>query len=231
MAIKSRFAWIFLIAVLLSFSGCANVKPRDYSAFRESNPRSLLVLPPLNHSPDIKASGSVLSLTTLPLAESGYYVIPVGVMTETFRQNGLDNPEDIQSVNISKLRDIFGADAALYMEITEYGSSYKIISSDTVVTANAKLVDLRTGTTIWDGTASASSAEDRDNSQGGIVGMLLVAIVEQVVNTTTDKGHTIAARMNERLLTAGQPYGLLYGPRSPNFGKNQSRPWTSVRPL
>lgn len=216
------FVWVVLINVVLGLSGCATVKPRDYSAFRQSNPKSLLVLPPLNHSPDTKAVGSVLSLTTFPLAESGYYVIPVGVMTETFRQNGLDSPEDIHNVEISKLRDIFGADAALYMEITDYGSSYKIISSDTVVTAKAKLVDLRNGMTLWDGSATASSAEDRNsNNQGGLVGMLLIAIIDQVVNTTTDKGHAMAARMNQRLLSAGRPNGLLYGPRSPNYGKVQ----------
>lgn len=217
-----RFICFFFISMILGLGGCATVKPRDYSAFRQSNPKSLLVLPPLNHSPDVKATGSVLSVTTFPLAESGYYVIPVGVMTETFRQNGLDNPEEIQNVEISKLRDIFGADAALYMEITDYGSSYKIITSDTVVTAKAKLVDLRTGVILWDGSATASSAEDRNNNnQGGIVGMLLVAIIDQVVNTTTDKGHAMAVKMNQRLLSAGQPNGLLYGPRSPNYITNQ----------
>lgn len=49
-----------------------------------------------------------------------------------------------------------------------------VISSETAVTAKAKLVDLRNGKTLWEGTAHASSAEQQSNSGGGLVGMLIV---------------------------------------------------------
>ncbi|WP_425479073.1 GNA1162 family protein [Xanthomonas populi] len=58
---------------------------RDDTAYRASKPRSILVLPPLSHAPDEDAGLSVLSVTTLPLAEAGYDVMPLAPVYETFR--------------------------------------------------------------------------------------------------------------------------------------------------
>ena len=70
--------------------GCATKAPSyDYAAFLRAKPASLLVMPPLNESPDIKASPSVWAQATRPLAEAGYYVLPVTLVDETFRQNGV----------------------------------------------------------------------------------------------------------------------------------------------
>ncbi|GAA3538131.1 DUF799 domain-containing protein [Zobellella aerophila] len=206
------------IVLAASLGGCVTPEPYDYSAFEQSRPRSILVLPPANQSPDIKASYSLLSQVTYPLAESGYYVLPVAVVDETFRQNGLVNPEEIQGVSVAKLHEIFGADAVLYLDVTEYGTTYMVISSDTRVTAEARLVDLRTGQLLWAGTATASSSEQESSSGGGLVGMLVQAAVTQIANTLTDKGHQVAGITSARLLSAARPNGILYGPRSPHYG-------------
>src|SRR5471032_2340494 len=105
--------------------GCATKKPAfDYTAFKAAKPRSIVVLPPLNNSPEVNASNSVYAQVTYPLAEAGYYVLPVAVVSETFKQNGLVSANDIQGVEAKKLSEIFGADAALYMSISKYGSTY-----------------------------------------------------------------------------------------------------------
>jgi hypothetical protein len=211
-----KLAVSLLAAALLG--GCVTPKTVDYAAFKESKPRSILVMPPVNESPDIKATYSLYSQVTFPLAEAGYYVMPVALVDETFKQNGLTNATEIQETSPAKLREIFGADSALYVKVTQYGTSYMVISSQTVVTATAKLVDLRTGTALWTGTASASSDEGGNNSGGGLIGMLITAAVKQIVNSSTDAGHPIAGVTSARLLSAGQPAGLLYGPRSPKYG-------------
>ncbi|WP_225433316.1 DUF799 domain-containing protein [Thauera sedimentorum] len=205
-----------LVAAALLSSGCATQQPYDYTAYKESRPSSILVLPPLNMSPDVLATNSVLSHVTLPLAESGYYVFPVTLVNETFKQNGLVNPAEMHDVTLQKLRDIFGADAALYITVRQYGTTYAIISSESRVTAEARLIDLRTEQTLWSGTATASSAEGRSSS-GGLVGLLVSALVHQIVESTTNRAHPIAGITSNRLLAAGRPNGILYGPRSPNY--------------
>lgn len=207
----------------LFFVGCASHKaaPFDYTAFKAAKPRSIVVLPPLNESPEVSATYGMLSQVSYPLAESGYYVMPVAVVDETFKQNGLTNAADIHAVGANKLREIFGADAALYVTVTNYGSTYNVISSNVIVTAKAKLVDLKTGTEIWSGTASASSAETQNNQGGGLVGALVAAAVKQILNSTTDASWRIAGITSNRLLSANTQNGILYGPRSPNYGKPQ----------
>jgi hypothetical protein len=210
---------IISLAAMLILGGCATQKQYDYTAFKESRPASILVLPPLNSSPDIKATYSMLSQTTAPLAESGYYVFPVTLVDETFKQNGMTSPGDIHSIPIQKLRDIFGADTALYINVKQYGTSYAIISSETRVTAEGRLVDLRSGRTLWEGAATASSAEG-DNNSGGLIGMLVNAAIKQIIETISSQGHIIAGRTSARLLTAGRPNGILFGPRSPMYQKD-----------
>ncbi|MDD2343108.1 MAG: DUF799 domain-containing protein [Tolumonas sp.] len=215
----NRFAGIFALLIALVMTGCATPKSYDYTAYKQSRPKSILVLPPQNHSPDVKATYSMLSQVTFPLAESGYYVFPVAVVDETFRQNGLTEPADIHAVAPAKLRQIFGADAALYIDIKDYGTSYMVLSSNTVVTADAKLVDLKTGQLLWSGTATASSGE-QDTSSSSLVGMMVQAVVNQIAHTITDKGHEIAGITSVRLLSAGHPNGILFGPKSPTYGKD-----------
>ncbi|KAB0649801.1 MULTISPECIES: DUF799 domain-containing protein [Burkholderia] len=213
------FKLMSVLSIVALLSACAQpVKRPDYTAFKKSQPRSILVLPPLNETSDVAATYGMLSQMTLPLAESGYYVVPVAVMDETFKQNGLTNAAEIQQTSPAKLREIFGADAALYSKVSQYGTVYRILASATVVSASAKLVDLRTGDVLWQGRASASSDEGGNNGGGSLIGMLVTAAVKQIANTLIDQSHDVAAFTSTRLLSAGPPNGLLYGPHSPKYG-------------
>ncbi len=215
---KSFFVLCGMLTVLL-LTGCAQPKQYDYSAFKQSKPKSILVLLPQNETPEVMASYGFMSQVTLPLAESGYYVFPVAVVEETFKQNGLTSAQDINSVSLEKLNQIFGADAVLYLNVKQYGTSYQIIMSDTRVTVGAKLVDAHSGDILWSGGATASNTEN-NSSSGGIIGMLVSAVVTQISDSITDKSHQIAGITSGRLLFAGHPNGILYGPRSPKFGKD-----------
>lgn len=206
------------LALLALVTGCATVTPYDYTAFINAKPATLLVLPPLNDSPEIKATPGVWAQATLPLAEAGYYVLPVTLVDETFRQNGLTDANDIQNVSIEKLHEFFGADAAVYLHIKQYGTTYAVIGSDTRVEVDGRIVDLRSGDVLWEGTAHASSSEQQQ-AQGGLVGLLVGALVNQIVGTVTDAAFNYAAIADQRLLGAPQVNGVLPGPRSPNYGQ------------
>ena len=208
-------------AALLAMTGCATQKtPFDYTAYKQSRPSSILVLPPVNNSPEVQVTHSMLSYATVPLAEAGYYVLPVTLVAEAFKENGMTQPNDMHATSADKLRQIFGADAALYITINKYGTSYLVVSSASVVSAEAKLVDLKTGKLLWNGAAFASSEEGQNQSQGGLAALLITAIVKQVMATTLDQSHRVAGVATARLLSGGMPNGVLYGPRSPNFGKD-----------
>ncbi|WP_430522112.1 GNA1162 family protein, partial [Klebsiella pneumoniae] len=76
---------------------------------------------------------------------------------------------DIHAVSPSKIREIYGAESVLKKDVTQYGTSYQVIASETRVSASAKLVDLRNGALLWSGHDSASSAEG-DTASNVLVG-------------------------------------------------------------
>lgn len=215
------FARILSAFVLItSLSACVSMPPaHDYTAFKAANPASVIILPPLNNTPEVIAPYSVMTQLATPIAESGFYVFPVAMVNQTFNNNGLTQAADIQAVPTTKLKEIFGADTALYVTIDDYGTSYVVISSETRVTVTASLVDLETGNMLWTGAATASSAEQQNANSGGLVGMLVQAAVNQIFETVTDRGFDIAAITSARLLSAESYNGLLYGPRSPKYGQ------------
>ncbi|OBP13764.1 hypothetical protein A5320_17775 [Rheinheimera sp. SA_1] len=212
------------LAIAIILTGCATVPTgMDYTAFKQSNPKSILVLPPINHTTEVIAPYGVLANVTVPLAEAGYYVFPVALVDETFKNNGLTVAEDIHAVSAKKLHEIFGADAVMYIEVQQYGTSYAVLSSDTVVVVQAKLVDNKTNEILWQGSARAASSEQNNNNNGfGVVGMLVEAAVTQILETALDTGFEIAGIASARLLSPEARNGLLYGPRSPKHGKEKS---------
>ena len=48
------------------------------------------------------------------------------------------------------------------------------------------------------------------------------AVVKQIMNNVTDASHNVAGITSTRLLSAGTPNGLLFGPRSPLYGKDNA---------
>ena len=137
----SRLVSFALAAGLFLLGGCASKVPAyDYAAFQQAKPVSLLVMPPVNESPDIKATPAVWAQATRPLAEAGYYVLPVTLVDETFKQNGVSSAIEATDIPYTKLRDFFGADAAVYLRVTKYGTSYAVVASETRVEVAARIV-------------------------------------------------------------------------------------------
>jgi hypothetical protein len=216
--------WIALVTFIF-LGACAQSKPYDYTNFRERQPRSILVMPPVNQGTDIRGTYGYLSTVTQPLAEMGYYVFPVAIVDQFLKDNGLPTPGDMQQAPLHKLAEIFGTDSVLYITLLEYGAKYKVFDSAASVHAQAKLVDAKSGTVIWDGEVFA--VQNTGGGGGGLLGALVAAAVNQVVSSTKDVAHLVSMDANSMLFT-GQPRSafeatgkarggppLLYGPYHP----------------
>jgi len=204
--------WVSSFAV---FS--CSVPEYDYSKFKASNPTSILVLPPINETTEVGAEQAVLSSLIKPLSEAGYYMIPPSLMTETFKRNGYTQPSEIHKLEISKLRKIFAADAVLKVKITQYGQKYLVITSRSDVQLEAKLFDSKTGEEIWSGSAYASSSENSSSNQLGLAGILVEAVVTQVVGDILDASYLTAKTASDRLVNPKLKNTLLHGPKHPSY--------------
>ncbi len=207
---------VFLLSVVL-FAGCAT-KPYDYSKFRSHRPKSILVLPPLNQSTDIKGTYSCLSSITEPLAEHGYYVFPVSVIDEMMKENGLPTAGEMHQASLKKIREVVNPDAVMYITLERYGSKFQVVDSNSTVTASARLVHTKTGELLWAGKTSASQSANA-GSQQGILGMIVTAAVAQAVNSSVDRSHAICRDVNRKMIST-QNHGLLLGPRHRAFPKD-----------
>ena len=144
----SKASNLLFCVLLCFFCSCTTTPDKDYTTFRRLQPKSILVLPPINNDFDERASYGYLSTVSSPLAEHGYYVFPVAVIDHFLKENGLPIPYEMHQIPLKKVDEIIGADAVLYIVIEEYGTDYHILSSDTTVSVNARLVDVKTGQDI-----------------------------------------------------------------------------------
>jgi hypothetical protein len=224
---KLRFLRAEAAVVLagLWLGGCVTAKPYDYTNFRQHRPRSILVLPPVNQSTDIRGTYGYLSTVTEPLAEMGYYVFPVAIVDQFLKDNGLPGPGEMQQAPLRKLGEIFGADSVLYITLLEYGTKYHLLNSAAVAHAKARLVDTKTGTQIWEGETRAEQVSN--SGGGGLIGALVSAAVSQAISSSQDSAHMVSRDANTLLFTGsalptseahantvgGPP--LLYGPYHP----------------
>lgn len=204
------------LALLVALGACASTEPYDYTAFLAHAPRSVLVLPPLDNSVEVEATYGYLSTVTRPLAERGYYVFPVAVVDRLLRDNGLADPADMHAAPLDRIREIFGADAVLYLTIQDWGTSYRVLDSATEVTVEAHLVDVASGTEIWSATDSAVASSS--SGSGNLVGMLVGAVVGQIASSVSDPSTGVARACNYELFCDED--GLLVGPLSPEYGQD-----------
>ncbi len=203
-----HFLGFFGLAMVVGLCGCQTPEPYDYTAFEAARPRSLLVLPPINDSADVKGTYGYYTTVTRPLAEKGYYVFPIGLVDQMFKENGLPEPTDMHEVPLQRISEIFGADAVLYIRIKDYGTNYVVLSSATTVSALVRLVSVHSGTELWSGSVVAQQASG--SGGGGIIGALVAAAVTQIIGELNDQGHIVSALANQ--LIANE---LLAGPYLP----------------
>ena len=198
----------FLIIII---SGCASTEPPyDYSVLQKVAPRSILVLPPINNTIEVNAPYTYLSTITKPLAEKGYYVFPVAVVDSFLKENGLPTPTEMHGITLDKIDEIIGADAVLYVELSEWGQKFQVLSSVAVVRGNIKLVSVKTGELLWDSPINAQY-NPNNNSGGGLVGALVGAIVSQIIGEITDNTLPVSRIANETAINS-KNRGLLNGP-------------------
>ncbi|MFH0907655.1 MAG: GNA1162 family protein [bacterium] len=166
---------VALVALLVT--GCATTKHSDLSAFYAHPPRSIVVAPVLNNSPEITAPAIFTPSLGISLAERGYYVFPMYFTATVFLDQGLSEAGHIHALPPRQFFDIFGADAVLFVTITEWSSKYVGIQGSVTVAAEYVLKDTRTGTVLWSGEQKIVKSEGGLSAEGAIKALMTAAIV------------------------------------------------------
>jgi hypothetical protein len=217
----------FLLALLTSVLGCAAPKEKtNYAQYLAHMPRSVVIIPPLNQSAQVRAPEAFLSTITVPLAERGYYVFPVALVHGMMRENGLPTTGEMNQVSPQKIHDIFGADAALYINIKEWTNRYMVIDSTTSVHLEYRLVDTATGEELWHRDQLVQNSSNQNNTGGDPMGMLVGAAIGAAIHAGSDvnahRERQLAVQANTMVI-GNTEHGMLLGARHKDFDKDQQK--------
>jgi hypothetical protein len=188
MGIWRGFLVVFVALSVLS--GCASdpipLKKKDYTEIRSESVRSILVVPVINNTVDVDAPDYFLSTVSVPLAEHGYYVFPVNLVKRVMEEEGLADANLVHSADPTRLGELYGADAILYITIENWETTYLVVAAETTVSFNYVLKSGRTGEVLWQEQSTESySAEVEstgDDDDDGVVDFLAYLVVMSVVS-------------------------------------------------
>ena len=144
---KNRVLCVIMMSILLS--ACATAPTKDYSRFREADPRSILIVPVVNRSVCVDAPDYFLSTISRPVAERGYYVFPVNMVKRLMEDDGLSDANMVHDADPTRLAEIFDADAVLYVIIERWDARYLILSTTVTVEFTYYLRSGITGEELW----------------------------------------------------------------------------------
>ena len=126
-----RVISVSLIIVFLS--GCAEMgtKQNAYpSMYTDRKPVSMLIVPAINESTAADA-GDLLNVTvTQPFANHGYYVMPMPIVADIFRREGILEGTQVKGLPTSIFKKNFGADSVLFMTIESWDKNYAILAGN-----------------------------------------------------------------------------------------------------
>lgn len=214
---KGYYLIVTAVCICSLISGCA-IQPKtkpDLSALYAYKPRSILVVPVLNESPEVNASSVFISTITKPLAERGYYVFPVYLTSLILRDFGLAEAGHIHQLATPQLFELFGTDAVLYVTIKEWSTKYIGISSSVMIEMDYELKDAKTSTSLW------QSKERVAVQSGGAEGGLIMMIVSAAMHALFMDYLPLAKQANKQAFVP--PKGLPAGPYNPDYGRDQDK--------
>ena len=205
-----RLLWLILGGTVFLLQGCVAQSDYHYAKFFENHPRSVLVLPPFNESTAVDAPLLFNTTVSQPFGEKGYYVFPVFLTKDVLIDMGLSDEGLLKETPLQTFKDVFGADAVLYITVKEWVTTYLAIVSSVTVEASYKLVDTTTEEVLWDRT-------ERITKESG--GSGLGALVSAALNAMLTDYRPLARHINLQVVSKPGA-GLPAGPYHQNYKKD-----------
>ncbi|MBN2816296.1 MAG: DUF799 family lipoprotein [Campylobacterales bacterium] len=216
---KKTIAYLIVATFMFIFSGCGpamTTKGAEFPKMYQEQPRSLLILPPMNESTDAEAKDYYMTTAEMPFALMGYYTFPVEMVSDIMKQEGVYDTELLYNLPMGKFKEYFGADAVLLTRIKRWDVSYMVLASSLTVAIEAKIVSTESSEELWSYTGVVTVDLSGGNSGGGIGG-LIASAVATAINTAAADYVTYARQANARII-----YTLPVGPYHEGYMQDQS---------
>ena len=209
---KSSFHPLFLALSVLMLASCLSsclsfdfggtyerpTKGSTYAQLYSEDPVVMLIMPPINNSSNVDAKDFFYSTLNVPIADAGYYVLPPYLTLETLQRESAYDAELFLDKDLSKFREIFGADVAVFTIIKSWNKS--MLDYSVTVQIDYVFRSTKTNETLYkkSGTVQADSSlqlTDDDSFLG-----FLVNVVASSISTAVTDFVDMAVKCNNKTL-------------------------------
>ncbi|MBQ8678481.1 MAG: DUF799 family lipoprotein [Treponema sp.] len=199
---------IITLAVALSaflLASCGTAKNVAFPKMYEEDPVVMLVMPPINNSSAADAKDYFYTTMSVPICESGYYVLPPAATMATLQRESAYDSELFIDGDLKKFGQLFGADVAIFTIIKSWDKS--LVGSSVTIEIEYIFKSTKTNEILFqrDAKIKCDTSSNTRLSGFGLVGALVNLTADAIKTATTDYV-SVAVMCNNRALS-DVPYG------------------------
>ncbi|GHA60924.1 GNA1162 family protein [Photobacterium aphoticum] len=197
----------------MMMTGCVSTLKKQEAfpdLYTNSVHNNILIAPIVNKSTSSEASEYLNSTLAEPFANKGYYVLPIPITADIFKEAGIVDGTELKGIPFNTYKEKFGADTVLFVTIEQWDTNYIVIAGNVSVSLKYVMVSTETGKIVW----SYSNTVVIDTSSNS--GSLLVDLIATAITTATTDYIPVAKKVN-LITTQSLPVGS-YHPRHKKDG-------------
>lgn len=211
-------AILILIPLAFVLTNCVSTssnipKSEAYKGIYDEAPLSVLIMPPINNSNNVEAKEYFHSTLNIPIANSGYYVIPPFLSMEILKRESAFDSELFIDGSLSKFQEVFGADIAVFTIIHKWEKSG--LASNVYVEVEYLIRSTKTDQLLYRRKTNATYDASVSTGMGGFLGAI-ADLTASAINTAATK-HVDVARATNAFTFKDLPAGKY----SPEFGTDR----------
>lgn len=148
-----RLARLAMVVLTLQIVGCVAptflTKGEAYPNMYQEGTNSIVVVPAVNRSTAADAPQLYSTTIAQPLAEAGYYVMPIPLVEMMLAYEGVSEGEQLRNVDVAKFKTMFGADSVLFVTINQWDTNYYVTGGNVTVGADFELISTTSKQILW----------------------------------------------------------------------------------
>lgn len=215
----SRLCVLFIVTLC---TGCANLISKEAAfpgMYGDLKPRTLVVVPAINNTTAADASDYLNVTITQPIADAGYYVLPLPIVSAVFQREGIVDGAQIEGFPPQLFKSNFGADAVLFITINNWDRNYYVIGGNVTVGLDYVLSSTESGEVLWSYSGQVVMDTSGSSSSGNPLADLIANTIVTAINTAATRYVNVASMVHGQVLTT-LPLGN-YHPKSGTDGSQK----------
>lgn len=191
---------VFFMLIPFILMGCQATQVSKQEAFPDvynEKPVSILVVPAVNNTTAADAPDLYATTVAAPLAEAGYYVLSVPYVKNFMQREGILDGTQAKNIPMPKYKELFGADAVLFVTLNAWDTNYYVVGGNVTVSAKFEMKSTATDRVIWqyDSTVVYNTSGNSGNLLADLIATAITSAVTDYVPIAHSVNHQIISTL------------------------------------